>query len=343
MRFRRRGDEGNTPGAPDFSKFWTWWAGARDGLGQAIAEGTVEKHVDEISGAVQALHPNLVWELGSGKAAKHMFVVSPEGDPELRVIAIRWEQSAPPPDGTWEYHASRQASERGKAALKIGGVLVGLDEIRSVTSWDEGRERLAVRLWHAALEGLPHEGRIQFAFLFLDDLIGEDQVERWIGAIEVDASAQAGKTADELAAEFARRAETATGERWVLAEGTDQRGDRLLVRYNAALKHIDRPFANQHLEVAVNRGFDHAADRVLYEAIAEAEEQLNGALDGVAVEAAHLTDRRRRVTHFVCEDGAQALGVAREWAGAHKTWGTSAEVEYDPRWEFRRAYSQAQW
>lgn len=339
MRFLKRGGDSGAAKEPDFAAFWQWWAGAQGRLAQAITDRTVDRHVDEISRVVKAMHPKLAWELGNGKRARHMFVVTPEGDAELRPIAIRWAQSAPPADETWEFYPSKQAGERG-SALRINGLDVPLSEIRSVTSWDEDRERLSVRLWHPLLEGVPEGGRMQIAFLYLDDLIGEDQVERWLGTIDVDSSAQAGKTDDELAAEFARRAEAATGDRWGLAQGTDQRGEPVIARYNAALKHIDQPFANQHLEVAVERGLDNAGDQAVNDAIASAEEQLIAALEGEAIEVAHVTDRRRRVTHFVCEDGARPLAIAREWAGQHKAWGASAKLEYDPRWEFRRSYGE---
>ena len=90
--------------------------------------------------------------------------------------------------------------------------------------------------------------------------------------------------------------------------------------------------------MVLERGFDAAADVAEREAIDRAEEELAPALRDVAIEAAHITDRRRRVTHFVCEDGDRALEVARAWAARYPQWGTKATVESDPGWEFRRSY-----
>ena len=178
----------------------------------------------------------------------------------------------------------------------------------------------------------------QIAFLFLDNLVGEDDVERWTGAIDADPEAAAGITPDELRDEIRRRAASSTGDQWALIEARDGRDDPVLVRLNSSLKRIDYPYASHHLAVVLERGFDAAADVAEREAIDRAEEELAPALRDVAIEAAHVTDRRRRVTHFVCEDGERALEVARAWAARYPQWGTAASVESDPGWAFRRSY-----
>jgi hypothetical protein len=215
---------------------------------------------------------------------------------------------------------------------------MAFSEIRAVTSWDETHETLDVSLWHPAFDGLPSEVKGQVCFLFLDNLVGEDDVERWIGAIEADPAALAGATRDELRDEIRRRAESATGETWTLLEGTDGRGDPVLVRLNSSLKRIDHPFAGDHLEVTIERGLDQAGDRAQNDAIAAAEDELGEALGGLAVEAAHVTNRRRRVTHFVTADGERALAAARGWAARYGHWGAKATLEADPGWAFRRTY-----
>jgi hypothetical protein len=342
MRFLRRGgDSGSTGGTgldDQLAAFWAWWAGARDPIATAIEDGTLDQWTSPISRAVEGVHKQLAWELAKGHEAKHMLVVSPEGNAELRPIALRWAQSAPVADTTWEYHPSRQAGPLGK--LVIAGAEVDLAGMHAVTSWDETRERLAVRLWHPAFEALPERARHQVAFLFLDNLVGEDQVERWVGTIDVDPAAQAGRTPDELRAELERRSGEATGEQWALLQGDDGRGGVMIVRLNASLKRIDHPFADKHLAVSVERGLDVADDKAQNDAIAAAEEELEGLMAGLATEAAHVTDRKRRLTHFVCEDGDPALEAARDWADRHRQWGTKATLRPDPHWEFRRSYGE---
>jgi hypothetical protein len=341
MRFLRRGG-GNGDGADRLDErltgFWTWWAGARDGIAAAIEAGALDEWTTPISRAVAAVDKGLAWELGKGHQAQHMLVVSPEGNAELRPIALRWVRSAPAADATWEYHPSRQAGPL--ARLGIAGAQVDLADMRAVTSWDETRERLSVRLWHPAFEELPERARLQVAFLFLDGLAGEDEVERWVGSIDVDPSAQAGRTPDELLAEVKRRAGEASRDQWALLQGEDGRGGAMIVRMNASLKRIDHPFADRHLEVVIERGLDAADDHAQNDEIAAAEEELEGLMADLAVEAAHVTDRKRRVTHFVCEDGDPALAAARAWADRYGRWGARATLRKDPHWEFRRTYGE---
>jgi hypothetical protein len=337
MRFLRRGrGESDQPIERRLEGFWAWWSGARDSIAADIERGTVGARAGEISEAVHRLDPKLAWELSPGTTAKHAFNMSAEGNPEVRPVALRWAASAPPADATWEYHPSRQPGP--PQILEIRGTRVSFSEVRSITSWDEAREQVNVGLWHPAFDGLPSEVKAQISFLFLDNLVGEDDVERWVGAIEADPAAQAGRTPDELRDEIRRRAESATGERWALIEGRDQRGDPLLVRLNSSLKRIDHPFAGDHLEVTIDRGLDQAGDKTENEAITQAEAELGEALEGLATEAAHVTDRRRRVTHYVTADGERAVAAARDWASRHREWGAKVSLEPDPTWAFRKSY-----
>ncbi|HKF86066.1 MAG TPA: hypothetical protein VKB30_09800 [Candidatus Limnocylindrales bacterium] len=335
MRFLRRGGgESEQPIEQRVDAFWTWWAGVRDGLAADIEAGTVPARTGEISEEVHRLHAKLAWELGPGTSARHAFNMSAEGNPEVRPVALRWAAAAPAPDAKWEYHPSRQPGR--PQVLEIRGTRVSFSEVRAVTKWDEAREQLDVGLWHPAFDGLPTEVKAQISFLFLDNLVGEDDVERWVGAIEADPEAEAGRTRDELRDEIRQRAESAKGESWALIEGRDQHDDPVLVAFNSSLKRIDHPYAGEHLEVTIERGLDEAAAD--NEAIREAETQLGGMLEGLAVEAAHVTDRRRRVTHYVTAEGERALAAAREWASRHREWGAKASVEPDPTWSFRKSY-----
>ena len=337
MRFLRRGGgDAEQPIEQRLEEFWAWWAGAKDGIAADIERGTIAGRAPEISAAVDAVHSKLAWELSPGSSATHALVVSPEGNPEFRPIALRWADSAPPPDATWEYHPSRQPGP--PQTLEIRGTRVSFSGVRSLAIWDVGRELLDVRIWHPAMDGLPSEVKGQIAFLFLDNLVGEDDVERWTGAIDADPEAAAGITPDELRDEIRRRAASSTGDQWSLIEARDGRNDPVLVRLHSSLKRIDHPFASHHLQVVLERGFDTAGDTAEREAIDLAEGELAPALEGVAVEAAHITDRRRRVTHFVCEDADRALAIAQAWASRYSRWGSKAMVKADPGWEFRRSY-----
>ena len=200
MRFLKRGS------AEDVGDFWTWWPGNRDRVAAAIATGGFDDRlIADISRAVSTIHPAMAWELGPGRTAQHAFCISPEGNAELRQVALRWVAAAPPVDATWEYHPSKQA------AASLSGVAIGpssfdFPAMRAITSWDEQRQRVDVRLWHPGFDGAPQQVKLQVAFLFLDNLLGEDDVERWVGQIDILDAPTGGRTPEELKAEVERRA-----------------------------------------------------------------------------------------------------------------------------------------
>jgi hypothetical protein len=332
MRFFKRGSSGPNPDA--IPAFWHWWAGARDQVAARIADGSVDRMVGDISSAVDAIDRRLAWELAPGAHAEHALIVTPEGNPALRALAVAWLAAAPAADATWEYHAARQPRPLGRLALR--GVDVDLADVRAIADWDDARQRLDVQLWHPNLTGQPDEVRHQAAFLFLDNLLGEDDVERWIGAIDALDTPITGWSPEELKAEVRRRAGQATGESWVLAERSDG-GDAALVLANLALKPIDHPMHGHHLTVVVDRGLEQLAGSDELQELDAAEDRLVASMSTVgAVHAGHVTERRRRVIHFVCANPDPAHAVATSWATEERRFAPRVEVRHDPGWGFRK-------
>ena len=113
--------------------------------------------------------------------------------------------SAPEPDATWEYHASKQASPK-LMGLEIGSWRFDLEEMRAIASWDRSRRRVDVKLWHPQFAGVPESARIQAGFIFLDSLLGEDDVERWVGQIDFVEAPDRGPHAGRAQGRVERRA-----------------------------------------------------------------------------------------------------------------------------------------
>lgn len=157
MRFFKRGAESDPP-----ADFWGWWSSdGRVRVAEAITTGDMnERLIDAITRAVSTLHPAMAWSLAPGRVAEHAFCLSPEGDAEVRQAALRWLDTAPPPDATWEYHASKLASTT-PMDLAIGGRNFDLGEMRAITSWDATRRRVDVRLWHPSFAEVPEDIRLQ--------------------------------------------------------------------------------------------------------------------------------------------------------------------------------------
>lgn len=312
MRIFRRG-----PSEPEATgDFWTWWSGGHDRVAQAIATGSFdERLVEGISRAVRTIHPAMAWELAPGRTARHAFCISPEGSAEIRQAALRWLAAAPPADETWEYHASKQAAP-SLMGLEVSSWRFDLEETRAITSWDGGRRRVDVRLWHPRFPEVPEGVKLQVGFLFLDRLLGEDDVERWIGEIDLLEAPTGGRTPVELKAEVERRKREVPGnEGWVLAERTGPGGQVEIVLADAALKRIDHPFADHHVEIAVVlEGAGGLPDDAEASVLNAEQDDLIGRLEGIAVCAGRTTTRGQRTMHFVAEDPDRMRPAIDAWA-----------------------------
>jgi hypothetical protein len=335
MRFLKRSRTDADPLPVRIDAFWVWWATVRDEIATAIGHGALDRWVEPISRQVDALDRRLAWELNAGSDARHALIVTPEGDPAVRPIALTWHDAAPPADDVWEYHAARQPGP--SATLRIGELDVDLADFRAVTSWDEARERVDVRLWHPIASAAPGDAGLRAAFLFLDNLLGEEAVERWIGTIDLLPEAISGQTPDELAAEIRRRAGSATGGTWSLGTGA-YGGQDAIVAVNLSIKPIDHPFCQHHLTVTVARGTEHLAGTGEAEAerVNAAEDVLAERLVGLGgVHLGHVTRRKDRIFQFMVPDPHSARASAEAWATEHAMWHPKVSVTSDPSWKVR--------
>ncbi len=330
MRFFKRGADPQAEG-----DFWRWWSTARERVAQAIASGGFDDRlVNDINDAVRTIHPAMGWELAPGRAAQHAFCISPEGNPELRQAALRWLASAPPPDSTWEYHASKQPSPSHRG-LEVAGGRFDLEAVRAIASWDARRRKVDVRLWHPRFPEVPEAVRLQVGFIFLDNLLGEEDVERWIGEIDLLDAPTGGRTPDELRAEIERRRSEAGGnETWVLGtiEGPD--GRETVVLADASLKRIDHPFADHHVEIGVV--LEGAPDQAEAALLNAEEDDLVRRMQGLAVYAGRTTTPALRAMHFVAADPELLKPAIDAWAEGLPPRRIKVNFQHDMGWEFQR-------
>ena len=313
MPFFRR-DRGKSPAPVDF---WTWWPTASGRVVEAIETGTFEPSlIAEIGRAVNTINPALAWELALGRTARHAFCVSPEGNGELRQVALRWLAAAPPADQTWEFHASKQAAPQ-LSSLRVGTTTFDLGEMRSLATWNATRRRLDVRLWHPGFAEAAPPMRLQVGFIFLDNLLGEDDVERWIGSIDLLDAPGDGLRPDELKAEVARHAAEPAGEEtWIIGRLQNPDGSVGVASVNAALKRIDHPFLDHHVTITVILGVDRLPNDAEAETLNAEEDDLLARLASVAIFAGRVTVPGRRTLHFVAEVPDQMRPAIDAWAAA---------------------------
>jgi len=312
MRFLKRSQEPDVP-----ADFWEWWSGARDRISQAIAGGGFDQRlISEISRAVATVDQAMAWQFAPGRRAEHALCLSPEGSARLRQVALRWLASAPPPDATWEFHASKPAAA-SLSVVGIGPWKFDLADMRAIASWDATRRRVDVRLWHPVFVEAQPGGRLQAGFIFLDSLLGEDEVERWIGAIDLLEAPIGGLTPAELKAEVARRRDDpAEGETWVLGEHTRADGGFEILLVDAGIKRIDHPFADHHVTIAVVLGTDRLPNDAEAAILNAEEDDLLARIGETAAFVGRTTAAGVRTMHFVTEDPDRMRPAIDAWAAA---------------------------
>ena len=167
--------------------FWRWWsADGRRRATAAIDSGVTGRVVAELSSLIEAIDPGLSWEFVPGcEEVPHRLTVTAAGVPELRGAARRWLAAAPRADETWSF-ADLREPVRG-CAMYFRDHRLGFDDAEVVV--DLGLSRADVTVHHPAFTALTGADSSIAAYLLLDALCGEEQVETWVGLIRANATA----------------------------------------------------------------------------------------------------------------------------------------------------------
>ncbi len=173
--------DAGAPASGPIAAFWAWWPVVRSRMEVAVESRQFDLLVPEILERVDAIHPKLAWELSPGVGSRYAFCLSSEGDIEVRQFGERWLARAPASDETWEFHAARIG--RGPGLFVLEGIQIN-QALYRIAAELNSRQKLDVRLYHPDQRRLTDRGGVTSAVIFLDHLLGEDDVERWIGRIE---------------------------------------------------------------------------------------------------------------------------------------------------------------
>lgn len=174
---RRRQDEA-------VAAFWRWWVAEGRARAASVFDERADPRpvADALVPRLNAIHPDLDFETGSGRTARHLLVVTPAGDPDLRELADRWLAAAPPADDAFEYDTWRHAvADPDGVAIDLGGGRLALSDVRAVLT--PRGDLVDVQTWHPAFADVPDQARGQITFLLLDALLGERVVEQRVGTV----------------------------------------------------------------------------------------------------------------------------------------------------------------
>jgi hypothetical protein len=323
---------------PGIEAFWTWWPGAAARISAAIEQGKFEEAlIAEVTAKVQAVHPKLTWELGSGGTARYAFCLSSNGDPELRRLTERWLGAAPAADASWEFHPARRgAPALSEARLQIGEHTVPLGEMRFMVALDPNHELMVVASFHPGFAAMPEEMRETTTFIILDRILGEDTVQRWLGGISTSVEPlEKGAPFGVLNEAVGLLSRDATGERFTTLRGQASDGRPMVATINLALKWIDHLACDTHVAVDVallEAGSDGMPSDDEAEALSDIEDELEEMITGDAVYLGRETVHGRRALHwFVAADhpirpSLEAWAARNANRDVHLTWSP------DPRW-----------
>ncbi|MGO1053445.1 DUF695 domain-containing protein [Crossiella sp. CA198] len=318
--------------------FWHWWQ--QEGatlLANAIHSGDFADLPEQMAHLVNAINKDLQWELGPGRDAQHSLCVTANGDPALRPLTERWLRAAPAPDATWEYRAARQADPNVlNQQLDFADWELDLEQTRLSLTVDEQSLLVDVTVHHPQFPNMPEDAALQIAFLTLTWLLGEDDLERWIG--EVNTAAE--QPADALPADALPETVHAMAARhpepsWVVMEGEGQDGARLTAIAMRPMRWIDHPLLDLHAGITLRYPTQDPRDLPTSAGLTDLqdlEDDLMRQLDGAALLVAHETGRGNRTLHLYCDStDTAALATITAWVHGQST--ATLDTQSDPAWD----------
>ena len=218
--------------------FWSSWPAVRPLLDAELEAREYGEGTTQLTVLTEAIEPNLEWELMPGHGAANALCLSSAADPRLRLITQRWVDGAPQADAGWEYHPARIAV--GLETLDLAGMKIDPNQASVGIEPDPNGETLDLMIGHPDFSGLDETLQLQAAFRFLDDLLGEDTSERWVGSVDVVPDYVSwGIPFAELAGAVELLAESSTGEQWEAIDQFDSDLGNSELMVNRALKRLD--------------------------------------------------------------------------------------------------------
>ncbi|WP_342024649.1 hypothetical protein AAE021_05690 [Arthrobacter citreus] len=321
--------------------FWQWWSA--DGASRFSAGADTGRWgglAGEMQERLAAVHPDLAWDTGTGHKSRHLLAVSSEGDPALRRTAEHWLRCAPAADDAWEYAAARQpVPDAAGKTIEIDGHSLSLGQARFGLREDPGRGRLDVVVHHPLFRQVAQERRLQVSLLLLDWILGEDEVTRWVGAVDTATGGTLDRTAADLRDTVSALA-AQTRNDWVVMEGSTPGGAVIMVLARRPLRWIDFPLFDLHTEVRL--AYDDAdasgpPTPASLEVLREKEARISAALGTRAILVARVSAAGTRVLHYY-SDSVDHHGRA-VIEDAVRAAGGAARTAPDPGWTHVRQFS----
>jgi hypothetical protein len=141
---------------------------------------------------LQAVHPELMWEYGPAvRGEGHRLVITPEAARHLRPLAMAVVKSAPQIAG-WEFYNYRLPEDIEQAENTVrgrcGGTIAGI-QVRPCVG---AGHRVDLQFFSPRARHGNDEDALAEIYVATEALLGEELLDHWIGAIDVDPLPKAG-------------------------------------------------------------------------------------------------------------------------------------------------------
>ncbi|MCB9674685.1 MAG: hypothetical protein H6737_06180 [Alphaproteobacteria bacterium] len=316
--------------AAGIAEFWSWWTVNAHRMAATFDSGAPTDWIDELSARVSAIHPDLEWEFGKGRTARHHLALASGGDPVVRVLAERWRSRGPGDDEVFEFYTARQGL--GGGVLRMNGMEVDVREMTFAVELDAPRQRFDVGVWHPVFAAAPADVADRFLWVGLDNLLGEDNVTTWLGRIErLEQAPEDGVPAEQLLAWVNGALERWPEETLTGLRSQDESGEVRLFTANLSAKFLRHcAFDTLYLVCLpfTDRGdgfpVEEEMDRIY--ALSEAMTGVEGALSLLSITGG---GERLQYIYLQGETGPARRSLDALVAGYD---GARVTVSYDPGW-----------
>lgn len=170
-------------------RFWRWFIASAERLKNLYSSDRLESLTNEVNRELDKIEPELAWEMGPGKEKPYLFTISGEGNPRLRKLADLMIRLAPTDIEGWELYAARPArSAPGVVRLPESGEIFETIKWKFIPLEHPRTRRLDLVVVDDQLARSGRETALRAVSLYLDQVLGEDTVEAWIGEFRVESS-----------------------------------------------------------------------------------------------------------------------------------------------------------
>ncbi len=325
---------GELPASPAEDKavaaFWAWWAEAKPRFAKVSELKDPAPLQDELDAKVKLLHPDLTWEVGREPDGRSFLLVSGEGRFPLRKLTDRWARAAPKDD--WRYRPARlPRPDALQLTLEFEEKALDLKSALYTFTADKEKAVLDVAVYHPVFAQLSPDARGAAAVVVLDTFLGEDDVERWIGAItELHEAPREPKTIKDVRDAMATL--PAVAGAFTLRKGQTQEGELVTAALRLGLKRLDYLHHGWHLEVSIPMQDASAA--------AALETELVEAIGPAAIHYGHLVRPGRLNVLFFAAARAPVERVLETWMKGHAGQQMPAAWVEDPEWQRLRQFQR---